>query len=721
MAIPTGVDGRSWTGSVLALCLSFFLWALPTVPAIGAAVDDALYRSVFADAERFGPLTGTPPAAAAYRDGKIVGYLFHTRQVVASVGFSRQPLDVLIGLGMDGLITGARIVEQHEPILVIGITGEDLAAFADRYRGRDIRQPIHVVRHETRAANAVQAVAGATISSVVINDAVLQAARAVARGRGLFGSAQARLDFDSFESVDWETLLAEGSLARLRVRVHEARTALAEQGARLYPAESGPRDPGAVFSELYFGLATPARVGRNLLGDLAYNRARAELGPAGHLIFIGGHGLYSFKGTSWVRRGVFDRVQIIQGNRTLRLTKADYRRIDSPTDTISLAGGPNLREAALFKIEAPGFDPAAPWTLELLVAATTKGSGMAFASFARTYELPDRYRRKAEIDDPVIEGEPYWLGMWRERLVDIGILTVALLVLTAAIFFQDALASRKRLYLAVRVGFLAFVLLWLGWFASAQISVLNVLTFAEAVRTEFRWDFFLIEPLIFILWAAVAIGMIFLGRGIFCGWLCPFGALQDLLNRLAQWLCVPQLPIPFALNERLWPAKYVLFLGLVALSLGGVSELPLMLEVEPFKTAIVLIFNRSAPFIIYVVVLLVLGLYVNRFFCRYVCPLGAALALPARLRMFEWLKRRWECGRQCRICADRCPVQAIHPDGHINPNECIHCLGCQTLYYDDQVCPPLVEQRKRREARRQSRDKVAAAVANAKAAKKSGP
>jgi polyferredoxin len=83
------------------------------------------------------------------------------------------------------------------------------------------------------------------------------------------------------------------------------------------------------------------------------------------------------------------------------------------------------------------------------------------------------------------------------------------------------------------------------------------------------------------------------------------------------------------------------------------------------------------------------NIFVERFFCRYLCPLGAALAIPARLRMFEWLKRRPQCGRECRICATKCPVQAIHPEGQINPNECINCLNCQTLYFNERICPPL--------------------------------
>jgi polyferredoxin len=164
-------------------------------------------------------------------------------------------------------------------------------------------------------------------------------------------------------------------------------------------------------------------------------------------------------------------------------------------------------------------------------------------------------------------------------------------------------------------------------------------------------------------------------------------------------LRVPQLRLPFAVHERLWPLKYIAFMGLFALSLGDTELTQAAIEVEPFKTAIVLRFARSWPYVAYAGVLLGAGLFVERFFCRYLCPLGGALALPARLRMFDWLKRRWQCGLQCQICANRCPVQSIHPDGRINPNECIHCLNCQVLYFDDTTCPPLVERRIRQSSK----------------------
>jgi polyferredoxin len=235
----------------------------------------------------------------------------------------------------------------------------------------------------------------------------------------------------------------------------------------------------------------------------------------------------------------------------------------------------------------------------------------------------------------------------------------------------------------------------LGGLMGAQLSVVHVLTFVQALRTEFGWETFLLDPVIFITWSWVAVALLFWGR-VYCGWLCPFGALQEVLNKLARRLGVRQISVPFMLHERLWPIKYIIFLGLFAVSLASMTMAFRAAETEPFKTVVTLRFMREWPFVTYALALLAAGLFVERFYCRYLCPLGAALAIPARLRMFEWLKRRPQCGRECRICSVKCPVQAIHPEGQINPNECIYCLNCQTLYYNEHICPPL----KARAARR---------------------
>ena len=131
----------------------------------------------------------------------------------------------------------------------------------------------------------------------------------------------------------------------------------------------------------------------------------------------------------------------------------------------------------------------------------------------------------------------------------------------------------------------------------------------------------------------------------------------------------------------------MIFLALFGLSLYSLDVAEHYAEVEPFKTAIILKFARAWPYVLFVVVLLGIGLFIERFYCRYLCPLGAALAIPARLRLFDWLKRYRDCGNPCQRCANECMVQAIYPEGNISPNECLNCLHCQVLYQHDEKCP----------------------------------
>lgn len=658
------------------------------------ALDLDTVRTLVPNATAFGAFEGTPPSAPVMRGARAVAYLFFTRQVIGSTGYSGKPLDVLAGLDLDGRITGVKIVEHHEPILVIGVSDADLDHFVQQYRGRDIRKPVQVRRTDAIQEGMVSAISGATISSILLNDTILRSARIVARNRGILGGAEALASFDRFAPANWHDLTADGSLVRLDVTIADLQKKFARVGRRYFAQGAPAADPDGTFVDLYAGLATPARVGRNLLGAQQYNRVMAQLAPGDQLIFIGGSGLYSHRGTSYRRTGVFDRMQIVQGDDTFILTRDDYRRIES----LKIGGAPELRELSLFILPAKsGFRPVDPWRLDLAVRASSSEPATLPVILSLRYTLPAIYRHATGAEANTTGNEALWLPVWKERIGDVAILLVALTVLSAILFFQDALARRRRLYDAVRIGFLAFTLVWIGWYASAQLSVLNVLTFTDAIRSGFRWDFFLLEPLIFILWGYVALTMLFWGRGVFCGWLCPFGALQELLNKIAQRLRVPQVTLPFGLHERLWPIKYVAFVLLFGLSLGGLAAVQVTSEIEPFKTAIVLRFDRAWPFVLYAIVLLTAGLFIERFFCRYLCPLGGALAFPARMRMFDWLQRRWQCGLQCHICARSCPVQAIHPDGRINPNECIHCLSCQVLYYDDTTCPPLVERRKRRD------------------------
>ncbi len=307
--------------------------------------------------------------------------------------------------------------------------------------------------------------------------------------------------------------------------------------------------------------------------------------------------------------------------------------------------------------------------------------------------------------------EPDWTVIWRGRSFDIAVLMGGLILLSFVLVFQDWLARDPQLLTRVRLGFHIYTLFFIGWWGLAQLSVINVLTFVSSVMHGFRWESFLIDPMLFILWGFVAVTLLLWGRGVYCGWLCPFGALQELVQKVARRFKVPEIEFSDAVHERLVALKYIVLILIFGVSLQSIAQAAWYAEVEPFKTVITMRFQREWQYVLYALVLIGLAAVNRKFYCKYVCPLGAALAIPGRFRLFEWwLRRRKECGKPCQVCAKRCPVGAIRTTGEINANECHYCLDCQVIYYNDQVCLPLIDRRKRREAQMQ---RVKAATAEA--------
>ena len=173
--------------------------------------------------------------------------------------------------------------------------------------------------------------------------------------------------------------------------------------------------------------------------------------------------------------------------------------------------------------------------------------------------------------------------------------------------------------------------------------------------------------------------------------------MQKLVKELARKLKVRQFLLPQTIHDRLWGVKYLIFLILFAMSLESLSNAERYAEIEPFKTAIILRFDRDLPFVLYALGLVVISIFNCKFYCKYICPLGAALGIPAKLSLVNWLRRRKECGHPCQTCAVECEIQAINDIGDIQINECHYCLDCQVTYWNDHKCPPLVERRKRHE------------------------
>ena len=101
-------------------------------------------------------------------------------------------------------------------------------------------------------------------------------------------------------------------------------------------------------------------------------------------------------------------------------------------------------------------------------------------------------------------------------------------------FFQHFAVRNERRFYVFRMIYLAVTLIVLGWMFNAQLSVVNIMALTGSLMTGFSWQAFLLDPLTFILWFAVAAALLFWGRGAYCGWLCPFGALQELTNQVAR-------------------------------------------------------------------------------------------------------------------------------------------------------------------------------------------
>jgi len=682
-------------------------------------------QEVFAGGDEYKLVNGKSPVTYVYKNEKLIGYTFITTDFLPSIGYSGKPIKIIVGIDLKGTITGAKIIFHEEPIILAGIAFSKFQKFVSQHIGLNVYE--EQKKSQKSSKMDVDIISGATVTSMVVNDAILRAGRkllnmvnhkqvAIEKTRNIIKNV-------SFKKISWSELIKSKLITNLRLSEDDINNSFAKIGA---PAkdiygEYNQSKKNKYFLNLYTAIITPEFIGKNLLGVDEYKLlTKTRLKKGQQAILIAANGAFSFRGSGYVRGGIFDRFVLVQGENTFRFRDHDYKRIGE----IAQKDAPHFNEIGVFIIpqtefKESNFDPAKPWYLEILVSRHIGAIKKIFTTFSLGYSIPKKFLEIEKIEKPKIDPKesydldvsatPLWQRIWHDRMTDVIILSIAIILLTIVFFIQDVLVKYPVVLERIRIGFLLFAVFWIGGYAQAQISIVNVLAFINSLLTGFKWDFFLMEPLIFLLWSAVAVSLLFWGRGAFCGWLCPFGALQELLNRIAKKLGVKQLSLPFTIHQRLWSIKYMIFLGLLALSLYSLGTAEVYSEVEPFKTTFLLKFDREWPFVLYAALVLGIGLFNERFFCRYLCPLGAALAIPARNRLFRWLKRRKECGTRCSTCANNCMVQAIEDDGKINPNECLYCLDCQVIYYDKHKCLPLIEKRLKHEKRK----------AEAKAIKKS--
>jgi len=637
-------------------------------------------EQIFPGADRTQPSDGRPSAAEVVRNGDIVGYVLSVGDLVEPRGYGAGRFDILLGIDLEARVTGAALIAEDEPMLRNLGGREALEAALAGLAGLDVL---------TATPRVSEGYGGRGEASVLIMlDAIYRAGRAVAVSRNLLGPGSRegrRLDLASFRPLGWADLHAIGAVRRLTLSNGDVAAHAPALGA-------GPADMR--FADLAAALATPALIGGNLLSTDAHAAAMAELAAGDSLLLVATAGRASLQqgAATLAETPQTSLLRLRQAGIVLPLAELDL----VPLDGIAAGGAPALTQLTLVRVPAAsGFDGSRPWTLEIAFGAD--------ATFGLSYAVPAELvieaipRMVAAADNRAAEVPGLWLSVWQDQKARIGLLLAALAALSAMLLAQGRLVRHPQWLPWLRGGFLAFSLVWIGWYAGAQLSISHLITLARAPFEGGGLEALLLDPPTLIMLVFAGLTLLLLGRGIFCGWLCPFGALQELLNKAARRLGLRQRRVPAALNERLWALKYVVAMALVALVFIDQPRVFRAVEIEPFNTAIMFGFIRAAPYVLFALAVLAVGLFVERAYCRYLCPLGGGLAILGRWRMLLWLKRRPECGRSCNTCQPLCPVQAIGDDGAINLNECYHCLACQVAYQDDQVCPPLVARRERRE------------------------
>ena len=598
-----------------------------------------------------------------------IGYIYSTWDMVKSLGYDRSPYEIIIGLNTSGTIAGAKLTYHNEPLFEHDVSEEDLLKYVQRTK--DINIANGMAKSSTDKPIRPDTVHRGTISSNLMHQAIFQSSRNAALSIGLYDNQNTnRLNYLKEQKLNWDQLVKNNYITHKRNYISKSLK------------DYSNKNETTKYSEIAITLITPRSIGYNILKKNRHDKYMASLNSKDQAILIAGNG-YSFKGDKWRSSKKFERIRLVQGEIIIKFNASDHTRISK----IQSKNSPIFKEVSIFKIDYKyNFDPTKAWYLELL---DINYQGKNIKNIIIPYLINEKLIIKK------VKEVPMWINVWLESKFRIILLSFALLVLSLITIFQDKISKYRNTFKYIRISYLSFTLIWIGWYTGAQLSIFNILSIIRIPITGADLNYFLIDPLIFIILAFTIISALILGRGLFCGWLCPFGALQELIGWIAKNLGIKKREIPEKYYTKLWTIKYFILVTIIGTSFISMETASTLAEVEPFKTAIMRHFNRGIPYVSYAIVLLCLSAFMERGFCRFVCPLGAGIAIIGKLRITDNLKRRQECGSPCNLCSTSCPVNAIPSEGKdkgkIIMSECFRCLDCQLEYVDTKRCPPLVK------------------------------
>ncbi|MSQ66265.1 MAG: 4Fe-4S binding protein [Limnohabitans sp.] len=636
----------------------------------------------------------------------LAGYAFETIDLEPVRGYSGKPVDLLVVMDTSGVYRDVRLIDHKEPFFLNKPGTIKLMDFASQYIELSLQHTVEVLYwNEAGNRDAHKAeltgVHHGTVTAKAINRSILSSAAMVAMAKlnisadsaaakAMANATQKRAHSDSYTPLKWDALIDNHLVTRTRVSVQQLSDTYAGSNAPVNDLQTQLKDDqdGMVFHTTL--LADPL-AGRNLLDAEGWryvtNKRRTQQAL---LVTFNDHLDLLNKRDKWLTEP--QPFTLLQNGKDIKLQLIDYEK------GMSVPGYPKDTHAYFLLAEkATPLDPSQPFELSFHLKRRY-GSNIVLNKteeklFAVDHQfhgwraaLTDfRYTNWLELD---------WVKLWLDRQIEIGVLLIGLILLTTGLVMQKRTSADARILLFVRTAYLCFTLGFIGWYAQGQLTVVNITSAIASISSGGGLDFLLNDPISSILWVFVFGTLLVWGRGTFCGWLCPFGALQELISMVANRLGLHQKRLRQSLDKKLKWVKYILLLTILGSLYAAPAYSDYLTKVEPFETAITYYFVHDWPYVAWAVACLTLGLLVYRGYCRYLCPLGAALAAVNVLQSWSWIPRREACGTPCQTCRHRCEYQAIEPTGKIDYAECFQCLDCVSIYQDDEKCFPLIQMRK---------------------------
>ncbi|NVK32815.1 MAG: 4Fe-4S binding protein, partial [Gammaproteobacteria bacterium] len=543
---------------------------------------------------------------------KPVGYAFQSEALAPLPGFSGAAINTLVLMDQQGQFIDTRLLQQNEPIFVSGLGVEPLRQFLGQYPGLSLFQPITVGSGSDGAKMVyLDGVTKATASVRIAHESVIGAGRKVwQHATGAVASLPIKPS-DGFTQTAWATLVEQGIARNFTVSNADIQALFADT---IWEGDDPEAlaSPDEQFIDLWVvDLGHPA-----VAASVLSTESNAELQnlltvfTADHPILLierARHGLLS---PEFIRNTAPKWVNLKQGDLPLDLRDADV--------LLEFANDVPQGTALLVRTDRRiGFDPLSPWTIELI---TERAHG-SFMPQIGAQQAKFEFAPVQGLYEPITPDNemPQWQKALLDRWVNVALVLLGCLgigwVLWRKPFYRLGGLQRWRM------GILLAVLIGLGWVSQGQLSIVTVLGVFRALASGSDLAFLGYDPISAVVWIASILGALYWGRALFCGWLCPFGALQELVYRATAKL--PKWRVPAKVDRWLRHMRYVVLLGLFAVAFWLPQWLDRAVEIEPFKTAITVFFVRDVVWVAYALFWVVLAAFLFKPFCRYLCPLGA--------------------------------------------------------------------------------------------------